>query len=250
MQALDSLLRKLDALQRGRPWLAFPFAVFKKFSDDGGGRLAALIAYYGFFSLFPLLLALTTLLEFFIQGNEKLQDRIIESALARFPVVGPQISSDIQAIKGNGLVLVLGLGAALWAGLGVVQTAQHAMNVIWDVPEGSRPNYLTSRLRSVLMLVVAGVALVGAAVLSGLASADVARLVTLTGSLALPFAVFLVAFRLLTTAEITWRDVFPGAAAATVLWTILQLVGGYYVSRVVANASQVYGFFAIVIGLL
>ena len=40
MHALDSIRRRFDGFQRGRPWLAFPIAVWRKFSDDGAGRLA------------------------------------------------------------------------------------------------------------------------------------------------------------------------------------------------------------------
>src|SRR5215211_2083056 len=50
--------------QRGRPALAFPVAVLKKFGDDRASQLAALIAYYGFFSLFPLLLVFATVASF------------------------------------------------------------------------------------------------------------------------------------------------------------------------------------------
>jgi len=51
---LISLARRFDRFQRERAWLAFPIAVMRKFGDDRGGSLAALIAYYGFFSIFPL----------------------------------------------------------------------------------------------------------------------------------------------------------------------------------------------------
>ena len=59
---LQRILRAIDQYQQRRRWLAFPFAVNKKFGDDQGGYLAALIAYYGFFSLFPLLLVFTSIL--------------------------------------------------------------------------------------------------------------------------------------------------------------------------------------------
>jgi uncharacterized BrkB/YihY/UPF0761 family membrane protein len=61
---------------------------------------------------------------------------------------------------------------------------------------------------------------------------------------------FLFAYRVLTTESISWRDVLPGAVIAAVLWTALQIVGGYYVTHQLKNASNVYGTFAIVIGLL
>ncbi len=51
-------LGRLDRYQREHPWLGLPLAVFAKFVDDRGPQLAALITYYGFLSLFPLLLVL------------------------------------------------------------------------------------------------------------------------------------------------------------------------------------------------
>src|SRR6266540_2124069 len=60
--SVSEILRKVDAFQKRHAALAFPFAVVKKFGDDQAGNLAALIAYYGFFSLFPLLLVLVTAL--------------------------------------------------------------------------------------------------------------------------------------------------------------------------------------------
>src|SRR5207249_10216898 len=87
----QSLVGKLDAFQREHPWAGFPLAVVKKFGDDRGGYLAALIAYYGFFSLFPLLLVFVTGLFFVLAGNPALRGKIVNSALSQFPVIGQQI---------------------------------------------------------------------------------------------------------------------------------------------------------------
>ena len=57
MKLLDDLIHRADAFQRHAPVLAFPLAVWKKFTDDRAGDLAALIAYYSFVAIFPLLLS-------------------------------------------------------------------------------------------------------------------------------------------------------------------------------------------------
>ena len=54
------IVARIDDQQRAHRWLAFPFAVYKKFSDDQSGNLAVLITYYAFFSIFPLLIALAS----------------------------------------------------------------------------------------------------------------------------------------------------------------------------------------------
>jgi len=72
-----SMTERLDRMQRRHPVLGFPLAVLYKFVDDQGSYLAALITYYGFLSLFPLLL-LTSVLGFVLSGDAHLQQRVRE----------------------------------------------------------------------------------------------------------------------------------------------------------------------------
>ncbi|MFL5738553.1 MAG: YihY/virulence factor BrkB family protein [Actinomycetota bacterium] len=254
---LNALMRaadRVDAAQQRRSWLAFPFAVFKKFGDDRAGNLAALIAYYGFFSLFPLLLVLVTVVSMVIEGNAKLQETIINSAVAQFPVVGDQIAKNVHAISGSGVALAIGVLGALWGGLGVVQAGQNAMNAVWNVPYKDQPNFWKSRLRSLILLVALGVFVLASSVLSGFGSAGGGNAAThalaVVLSVLLNLAVFLAAFRILTAEDVTWGDVFPGAACGAVVWSALQYLGAYLVSHQLSKASAVYGVFAVVIGLL
>src|SRR4029450_11360255 len=105
MQAAEKLLRRADRQHQRRAWIAFPYAVMKKLGDDQAGNLAALIAYYGFLSLFPLMLVLVTLLGLLLRNNPELQDTIRTSALANFPVLGEQISNNVHSLVGGGLPL-------------------------------------------------------------------------------------------------------------------------------------------------
>ena len=88
-----SVTDRLDALQRRVPALGFPLAVLYKFFDDQGNYLAALISYYGFVSFFPLLLLLSSVLGYALAGDRELQQRVLDSALSQFPVIGDQLSS-------------------------------------------------------------------------------------------------------------------------------------------------------------
>ncbi|MFL5766731.1 MAG: YihY/virulence factor BrkB family protein [Actinomycetota bacterium] len=255
MNPLQRSLDRIDAVQQRHTWLAFPFAVFKKFGDDRAGNLAALIAYYGFFSLFPLLLVFVTIVSMVIAGNPELQRRIIDSAVSQFPIVGEQIAKNVHGIKGSGFALAVGAIGALWGGLGVVQAAENAMNRVWNVPLKDRPNFLKSRVRAILMLVVLGAFVLCSAVLSGLSSSapglgTVLQVVAIVGSIALNLVVFLAAFRILTAEDLTWGDVLPGALCAAAAWSALQYLGTYLVAHQLKNASAVYGLFAVVIGLL
>lgn len=250
---MSEILRKVDAFQKRHAVLAFPFAVVRKFGDDQAGNLAALIAYYGFFSLFPLLLVLVTVLGMILRTNPDLQTRILDSALANFPVIGTEISRNVHALEGSGATLAVGIALTLWAGLGVVKATQTAMNSVWNVPFRHRPNFLMSTLRGLIMLGVLGVmTLVSAAAgtIGGGSGQWWLVILGLAVSLIVNLFLFLLAFRILTSESLTWGDVLPGAAAGSVAWTILQALGGYYVSRQLQGASEVYGTFAMVIGLL
>ncbi|MGZ8593999.1 MAG: YihY/virulence factor BrkB family protein [Actinomycetota bacterium] len=240
---------------RERRFLAVPFAVLKKFGDDRGGQWAALVTYYAFFSLFPLLLVLTTLLGFLVQDDPELQGRILDSALSQFPIIGGEIRRSLGQLEGSFLVLGLGLVGAVWAGMGVLQTLQDAMNDVWDVPRRERPDFFKSRLRSLVGLVALAIAVLASAALAALGTTGgsfgmVLRLVALAGTLAVNVLIFGSVFRYLTVAQVSWRQVLPGAVLAGVAWMGLLAAGSWFVSRHLTRASALYGFFAIVLGLL
>ena len=253
MKAVQKMLRRIDEFQRRHKPLAFLFAVFKKFGEDDAGSKAALIAYYGFFSLFPLLLVFTTTLGFVLSGHPALQAKILNSALRQFPIIGDQISKNVGSLKGSGLALAIGLIGTLWAGMGVTQAGENAMNAVWNVPARKRPNALFSRVRGLIFLVVFGVGVLITTVLAGFGASGAAVWIkagAIVAAAIINLGMFLIAFKVLTAEKLGWRDVLPGAIVATVLWEILQAIGGWYVARSLKGASQVYGFFAIVIGLL
>jgi YihY family inner membrane protein len=248
------LLDRLDGYQQRNRVLAVPFAVIRKFGDDQAGNLAGLLAYYGFFSLFPLLLVLVTVLGFVLAGHPGLQDRILRSALAQFPVIGDQIGRDIGSIRGSGVALAIGILGTLWAGLGITQQAQNAMNIVWGVPRKQWPSFWTRLARGLGILAVLGLGAVAATVLSGLGTvsgvAALGRALPFLGTVALNLFLFLFAFKVLTTPSPSWRVLLPGTVLAGLGWSLLQVVGGYYVTHQLKSASQVYGTLALVIGLL
>lgn len=250
---VKAFVGRLDASQRERPWIGFPLAVFKKFGEDQAANLAALIAYYGFFSIFPLLMVFVTVLGFALRGNPQLQQTITDSAFANFPVVGTQLSQNVHSLHGSGLVLAVGIVLTLWSGLGVLKVTQTAMNVVWNVPYHRRPNFVWSTVRAALMLVVLGVITIASATAGSVGAGRGGALWSIVGiliSLVLNMALFLLAFRVLTAEDVSWSDVWVGAAIGAVVWTLLQAFGGYYVGHQLGGASDTYGTFAVVIGLL
>jgi membrane protein len=252
--SLDERLRTLDRLQQGHHGVSFAAAVVKKFGDDGAGQLAALVAYYGFFALFPLLLVFVTVLGFVLEGNPQAQQSVLHSALSQFPVIGQQLEQHLHSLKGSGLSLAIGLVGSLLAGLGITGAAQNAFNSVWNVPRKDRPNFLRWRLRGLALIVALGALTIVSTAVAGYVTAGGSSAVAILGGVLIALVVnlllFFGSFRLLTAASVPTRDLLPGVVLAAVLWQILQHVGGYYVEHVVRHAQETSGLFALVLGLL
>ncbi|MEO9139692.1 MAG: YihY/virulence factor BrkB family protein [Jatrophihabitans sp.] len=249
-----SLIERLDRFQRGHPKAGLPIAVFYKFADDQGNYLAALITFYGFLSLVPLLLLSSTILNFTLEGHPDLQRELFDSVLGQFPIVGTQLS-DPNGVSGSGLGLAIGIVGTIYGGLGAAQAIQNAMNTVWRVPRNSRPNPLTGRLRSILLMVVLGLSILGTTALAAIGSTvdafpGLVKVVIGIGTFAINLAVFTVGFRLATARDITLGQTLPGSLVAAAIWQALQYVGAIYISSVVRTASEVDSVFALVLGLM
>ena len=254
MQRVQRLLRSVDRLQQRARWLSFPLAVIGKFRDDHGAALATVIAYNAFFALFPLLLVVVTVLGFLLGRDSGFQQRLLGSAVAEFPIIGDQVRDNIHGLRGSGVGLVVGLVAFAWGARGLTQVAQHAMAEIWNIPGRQRPRFWARQVRGLLLLVVFAVGLGAVSVLTWLGSyggkAVAVALANLVAAAAVNVGLFLLAFRVLTPRQIPARQLLAGAVVAGVAWQVLQAVGGFLVGHYLRHTSQVYGVFAIVLGLL
>jgi inner membrane protein YhjD len=248
-------LGALDAAQRRSRPLAFVAAVFKKYSDDAGGKLAAQLTYSGFLSLFPLLLVLTTVLGYVLAGRPDLQQRLVDSAVVQFPIIGDQLASNVGSLRGNGFALLIGLVTALWGGLGVANAAQDVLATVWMVPKRVRPGFLARLGRAVTVLAVLFGGLVSTAALTSVGSqlpnvSVASKISVIALSAAVNVGWFALAFKVLVAAPVRWREIWPGAVLAAVGWQVLLLAGGVLVNRSLRGATQSYGFFGIVLGLM
>jgi uncharacterized BrkB/YihY/UPF0761 family membrane protein len=250
-----AVAERMDGFQRKHRWAGFPLAVVYKYFDDFGSYLAALLTYYGFVSLFPLLLLLSTILGFVLSGDQRLQHEVLTSALHQFPVIGGDLTQP-KRLGGGPVGLVVGILGSLYGGLGVAQVFQYASNTVWGVPRNNRPNPFRARGRSVVLLATAGLAVLGTTILSiagggGAGAFGIAgRSLALAASAVINIAVAIFAFRFAPARRLSARDVVPGAIAAAVIWQLLQSFGVVYVRHVVEHASATNAVFALVLGLL
>jgi membrane protein len=251
----SGVLGRVDRWQAGHPVAGVPFAVVKKFVDDDAAGLGVRVAYWGFFSVFSLLLAFVSILGFAFQGDPSFQQRVLDSTLGLMPVIGPQISGNVGSLTGSGVALAVGLAGALWTGLGVTVAMGVALDRIWAVERVDRSGFVRSRIRGLLVLASIGVFTVASTAGVGLATdgssgSTPAQVLSFVAAAGIDLVVFLASFRLLTAAPVTTREVLPGAAVAAACWLVLQAVGGIYVTQILKGSSQTYGGFAAVIGLL
>lgn len=252
-----SVVEELDQTQQRRAWLAFPFAIYKKFGDDRAGASASLLAYYTFFSIFPLMLVAVTVLGFVLHSHPQLQAQAFHSVLNLFPIIGSQ--DPVHPLTGSLFALIIGSVLALWSGLGVASQAQAVFNTLYSVPRKDWPGFLPRILRSLEAVVVGGTGFLLTTAISGAITGAGSygltlgiglRVLAAIVAIALNTALFTLLFNRLTVRELRWRDTLPGACLAAASWYALQLGGTALVAHKLKGAEHTYGTFAAVIGLL
>jgi YihY family inner membrane protein len=242
-----------DQWQQRRRWSAVPFAVVKKFSDDQSTSLASVIAFWAFFSIFPLLLVFVTVLAYVLPASTK--GNVLKHVGSFLPLLN---TSTVQTLSGSWWTLLLGLATSLWSGLAVVKALQAAFNSVWGVPITERPKFLEQIRRAGLVLMTIGAGLIVSTVISsyvtgtatGINLGWLGRLAGYVIAIALDVGLLVAAFRMLTHRDISTRDVVPGAIFSGVLFWILQQLSSLIISRHLQSAQGTYGTFATVITML
>jgi membrane protein len=247
------VLQKLDRRQKSSKPLSIAIATFKKFSEDQSANFAAMIAFWAFFSVFPLFLVLVTVLAIFLPASDK--ESVLGHVSQMLPLLDPK---SVSGLSGEWWTIVLGLATAIWSGTGVVRTTQFAFNSVWGTAPDKQPKLLKQTLRSVYVLATIGLGLVLTTLLSGLVASTasgvnigaVGRVGGYVLSAALDVGIFLAAFRILTDRDVTTRNVLPGALLSGIAFFVLQELSALIISRYLKNAQSTYGHFATVITIL
>lgn len=250
---------KVDRAQRRSPILSIPLAVAYKFFDDQGNYLAAIVAYYAFIAIFPLMLLATSILGFFLEGRPHLQEQLLDTALGQFPIIGDQLGRP-EGLTGSTGGLVVGLLASTYGAMGLGQAIQNAQNIAWYVPRNSRPNPILLRLRSLVLLAGVGVALAVISIFATLGSSTdvlgawtgdprIAWLLRLGNVMIVGVALTLL-FRVATAnGHEVWRAA-PGGFFVAVMWQVIQHFGAVFVGRVLVGTSEMTQTFGLVLGLI
>jgi YihY family inner membrane protein len=254
---LSRLAHRFDAFQQRHRMLAFPAAIWRELEDQRVNYLTALLTYYAFVSLFPALLILTTVLGAVLRHDPGLQERVLNSALVDFPVIGQELKNNIHGIGRNGAGLAIGIVVTFLGAMGLANAARDVMNELWGVPRSRRPGFPKSWLRSLALMSVLGLAVVTTTILSGIGEwsassrfSDGARVLLLAASLATTILLFWLGMRIAVAGEVAWRDLMIGAVLAGVFFQGLQWVGGLLVAHQLRRANALYGVFGIILGLI
>lgn len=218
------------------------------------GRSATLISHFGFISVFPLFLVFTTILGFVLQNDPELQATIVDSALAKLPLIGSTLASSPDALQGSVAVLVFGLLLAMWSGLKAFVALQGALDNTNDVALDDRQGFVAARLNALVGIGIVGLAQAASAFLTSVVTAAglpaMSNALLVLAAAALNTLVLGCTYRWLTSADVAWRSVWPGAVLAGIGFSFLQVVTTTVIARSQENAENVYGDFAAVIALL
>jgi YihY family inner membrane protein len=213
-----------------------------------------LLSFFFFLCIFPLMLVATTILGFVLQDNEQLQQDIVEGALDDIPVLGAQLQTDPSSLNGSVWILLIGLLTALWSASKAFVGLQGALDDTWEVHVDDRPPMPVQRGKALIGMVILGVVQLASLVIATIVEETdlptgsdpalfVATILINIGGLTL-------AYRFLTTAQVTWRQVLPGAIAGGIAFTLIQHFGSRIVRTITENSSDTYGQFALVLGLV
>src|SRR5688500_16578730 len=162
---IDRAKKLVDRARAASPVVDVTVATVQRYSADDGGSYAAALTYYGFFSIFPLLMFAAAMLGYVISGDPEMQEDLIRNGVKTVPILRDAFSPDgiETVIENRHKVALTGLGLALYSGSGAVVALEHALNKLHHFPD--EPGFVAKRLRSLkwlLFLAVGAVVSLGA----------------------------------------------------------------------------------------
>lgn len=255
MQSFQNFLTSIDRFQQKHRLVAFPVAIIKRYGDEEVGKQAALITYYGFLSLFPMLLAFITIIGLVAIGDTELQAKISEQAFKFFPALGEDLQNNLQTLRVSGLALIIQILILLYGARGVASTLQDAFNYVWHTGREHKTHFLIDNLRSFAMIFTVGIGVTIGTALSyfltniihlGIVGNVLVTIINVVVSVGL----LLVVFRLGTASRIKTSHLVLGAVIAGCGLLIVQRLGGIIMAHELPRLRGTYGTFALTLGML
>lgn len=251
---MQKFIQRLDKFQSRHRLTAVTFAVIKKYGEDEAGRQAALLTYYAFLSLFPLLLVLTTLTEFISSSHSNLQATIIQGTTNYFPVLGAQLANHVHTLQKSGLALAIGIIFTIYGAHGVADVFQSSIQRIWRVPKSQRPGFPKSTLNSLYIILIAGIGFVVASLSIGWVGTaghgTVSQALTVIINLIIWSTLFILLLNISLPRHVPFKETKAAALTAAVGLVILQAAGAYIIHRELRHLDALYSYFALALGLL
>ena len=241
---VNQIIAWADRLQRRHGLLGFPYAVIKKYGDDDGGREAALITYYGFLSIFPLLLLAVAVLSRVLADNPELRQRLITEIVPS--ALRSTVENSVTTLPMSTVPFVAGLIGLLFSGTGVVFSAYQTLNHVAAVPRRLRAGFASRYVRvfAMLAMLLLGAVAAGALTVVVTALPDVPgaeRAAAVLGSAVVIFAVLLFGARLLLARPAPVRALWPAAVLGAAAVTLALNLGAPVLARLVSKAGPSTG---------
>ncbi len=255
MNIVQKTIGGIDKFQRRHTPTAFIVAVVKKYSDDQAGYQAALVTYYGFLALFPLLLILTTVAGIVGQNNPEFGQKLVDSVTGYFPVVGQALNDSVHGLNQHGFALLIGLLFALYGARGIADAFRHAVNHIWHVPMAKRSGFPRSLFRSIGLIIGGGGGFILAAIVAGwTASANrgwSSAVVSVLLNLLILYLVFMFIFRMSLPLGVARKQFRISAMICALGIAALQTVGVAVLKHQSDHLASTYSaLFATTLGLM
>ncbi len=230
-----------------------------------GPEACASLAYYGLFSIFPLLLAVVSIGSMFLEG-ELVKLELLEIITQWIPISADTVNTQITSVLNmRGPVTVVAVISLLWSGSNVFEKI--IVNVNRAFPKGNRPGFLKSRGMALLIILLM-ILLFSASLLVGtfveifpaFENAIFGRIITSTKvwtyliklvPLVLKFLLFLAVYSWIpqSTSNL-FKARLIGSAVSAVLWELSSRLLGWAISSGFTNYEIIYGSLASIIALM
>jgi YihY family inner membrane protein len=245
-------VRRFDDFQQERRWLALPIGTIRKYADDRGSAFAGLVTFQVFLGMLPLLVVALTVLGELLETDADLEQAVLDSAIAQFPIIGTRLEEDVSTIAVSGWWIYISIAGLLWTSAGIYHSLQLALNQVWNVGGVHRQGFVSRHLRALLLFVLVISVAIATYYLRNAEFMDWAPpIVDMVGAAivgaALSAVMLLLVFRIVTAPVVATRLLVPAAIVGGVFWEVLQSLGAWIVGDRLSQAEDLYGAIGFVV---